>query len=83
MHGMQDVANMFGPSVGARALTMRQALLVACVFEFLGAVLMVRYSSFRGRCLHGWAALLAVACLHRQACLLALMTGTCTLIAGT
>lgn len=38
---LQDVANMFAPSVAARALTMKQALLVAAVFEFVGAVLMV------------------------------------------
>lgn len=38
---LQDVANMFSPSVAARALTMKQALLVAAVFEFTGAVLMV------------------------------------------
>lgn len=41
----QDVANTFAPSVGAKALTMRQALLVAAVFEFSGAVLMVRGNS--------------------------------------
>lgn len=38
----QDVANTFAPSVAARALTMKQALLVAGIFEFTGAVLMVR-----------------------------------------
>ena len=36
----QDVANTFAPSVAARALTMKQALLVASVFELLGAILM-------------------------------------------
>jgi len=44
---------MFGPSVGARALSMRQALLVAAVFEFLGAVLMVGGWGGRGPGLQG------------------------------
>jgi sodium-dependent phosphate transporter len=38
--GANDVANTFAPSVAARALTMKQALLVAAIFEFTGAVLM-------------------------------------------
>lgn len=38
---LQDVANTFAPSVAARALTMKQALLVAGVFEMAGAILMV------------------------------------------
>jgi phosphate/sulfate permease len=46
----QDVANTFAPSVGAKALTMRQALLVAAVFEFAGAVLMVSGSSSSSSC---------------------------------
>jgi PiT family inorganic phosphate transporter len=37
--GANDVANAMATSVGARALTIRQAILVAAVFEFAGAYL--------------------------------------------
>lgn len=37
--GANDVANAMGTSVGSRALTMKQAILIAMVFEFAGAYL--------------------------------------------
>jgi len=35
--GANDVANAMGTSVGSRAITVKQAILIAAVFEFAGA----------------------------------------------
>lgn len=37
--GANDVANAMGTSVGARAITVKQAIMIAAVFEFAGAFL--------------------------------------------